>query len=48
MIDFDKNFNDGLSGGRLMDYESNLLFPWYTRSFLKVLNSWDISKWKVF
>jgi hypothetical protein len=48
MIDFDKNFNDGLSGGRLMDYESNLLFPWYTRSFLKVLNTWDISNWKVF
>ena len=48
MTDFDKHFNGGLTGGRLKDEENNLLFPWYTMSFLKVLNTWDLTKWRVF
>jgi hypothetical protein len=30
------------------DNESKLIAPWYTRNFLEVLVTWDISKWKVF
>jgi hypothetical protein len=48
MSNFEENFSDGLEAGQLIDTEINLLFPWYTRSFLKELNSWDIKDWKVF
>ena len=30
------------------DNEAGLIAPWYTRNFLEVLVTWDISNWKVF
>lgn len=48
MINFDEPFSSGISGGRLMDSNINLIFPWYTRSFLKELDKWDKKNWKVF
>tara|TARA_Y100001954_G_C15645924_1_gene520157 strand:+ start:345 stop:881 length:537 start_codon:yes stop_codon:yes gene_type:complete len=48
MNNFDIPFNKGLVGGRMKDEDTGLFFPWYTRSFLKVLNTWDVKKWRVF
>lgn len=42
------NFDGDLPGGRTFDTKSNLIFPWYTKSFLVELLNWDISMWKVF
>lgn len=42
------NFNGDLPGGRTFDHKSQLIFPWYTKSFLTELTKWDISTWKVF
>lgn len=30
------------------DEETQLIFPWYTKPFLDVLKTWDVSNWKVF
>lgn len=48
MNNFEEDFKVGLEGGRLFDKSCNLIFPWYTRSFLKELSHWDVSQWKVF
>jgi hypothetical protein len=37
-----------IEGWRTKDTLSDILFPWYTRPFLKELVKWDISDWKVF
>jgi predicted O-methyltransferase YrrM len=37
-----------LDGGRIIDESNGLIFPWYTHPFLKLLNSWNVSNWKVF
>lgn len=37
-----------IEGWRTLDIENNLICPWYTRNFLDLLLSWDISNWKVF
>jgi hypothetical protein len=37
-----------LEGGRVLDMETNLIFPWYTKPFLTELKAWDLSEWKVF
>jgi predicted O-methyltransferase YrrM len=37
-----------LEGGRIFDYDTNLIFPWYTKGFIEKLTEWDISDWKVF
>lgn len=33
---------------RYFDEDINLIYPWYTKPFLEVLQKWDISNWKVF
>ena len=48
MSNFDEDFHNGLPAGQLIDTQTNLLFPWYTRPFLKELSSWDIKDWKIF
>jgi hypothetical protein len=37
-----------IEGWRTKDLVLDLLFPWYTRPFLKELVKWNISNWKVF
>lgn len=30
------------------DHKLNLIYPWYTKQFLNILDTWDVSSWKVF
>jgi predicted O-methyltransferase YrrM len=47
-MDFDADFLVGIPGGMLYDDNNDILFPWYTRSFLKELNTWNVKDWKIF
>lgn len=37
-----------IEGWLTMDTNLNMVFPWYTRPFLRYLTQFDISEWKVF
>ena len=37
-----------IEGWRTKDKKLDLIFPWYTRPFLKKLIEWNTSNWKVF